>query len=1282
MKPSLEQLKKLCPDITESTICQHLERLKPDYFERFESAIIAQHISGLSELSSRAPVRMISSFNETDQTIDCTILAFDYMSEFSLITGLLAGTGISILSGEVFTYERMNAAPGRTPRPYRPVRPRAHIDPALRRKIIDHFQCTMLTEQSYDIWVHLFRERLSSVFALMEKGDTASMDKARHTVNELVVQKIALLNADTSPILYPVDVNLDNNHEHITRLRIVSQGTTAFLYALSTALSLHNVQIEHVRIRTLDDRIEDELDIVNQAGEKIEDPRALDTIKLSVLLTKQFTYYLDQAPDPYSALSRFEQLLRDIGRLPESEQWIDLLADPNAMHDLAHLLGASDYFWEDFIRLQYEALMPILAQHRAGTAIEVDMDSLPGRLSETLASARDYAEQRERLNRFKDREIFLIDLAHILDPHKDFRRLSERLTLLAESIVTRATDLVYEHLAQKHGHPRTIGGLKAVYAIMGLGKLGGGALGYASDIELLYLYNDNGKTDGDAPIENRVFFSNMPREVCRFIQTKREGIFRIDLRLRPFGNSGPLACSLESFVEYYDPKGESHSYERLALVRMRAIGGDAELGVRVERLRNQLVYATTQSIDTDELRDLRAKQFKEKSRPGVYNAKFSPGALVDLEYTVQILQVLHGKAVPALQTPRIHQALRGLKEADVLQPEECERLIRAYEFLRGLINGLRMLRGSAEDLFLPSEGSNEFIHLARRMGYQRRENLEPDQQLHVDFETHTAAVRIFVERHLGRASVPGPLSGNVADLVIAEAVAPELRDHILIAAGFADPQKAYRNLRGLAGEGARLDCFARLSILACDLLKQEPDPDMALNNWERFMRGIPDAEKQYRKILAQPKQLELMLSIFSRSQFLADLVIQHPEYLEWVTVPETLHKRWTRTALERDLKSLSLALPEEEQWLPTLRRLRQREMLRIGTRDLCLRAPIQDIVIDLSILADAIIATTLKRAWRKIGATLDISDKETARWAERFALLALGKLGGQELNYSSDIDLIGVYGNDQSGKRHSSTPLAITPSELYAKVLEQFRADLSRHMIAGHVYRVDFRLRPYGSSGQLVYTPAALQNYYQNKAALWEIQALLKLRPVAGNLDLGAKLTEMVRPIILQPRPAKLIFESIQHMREASLKQRSEGNHTPMDVKQGLGGIRDIEFMVQGLQLLHAPDHPQLINGNTLNALTLLRQEKILKEAQAEQLRDDYIFLRRVEHYLQILHDCQTHALPDDEAELNALAKRVSGTRCTGQGLVKNLAIRAQRIRKEYIEIYRVGLSTLFACLP
>ena len=1260
MKPALDELLARCSGMEPALVREHWARLDDSYFDTFGLDEIHAHIERLVRLSRSSPVELLFGVGPDGET-ECTVLAFDYPAEFSLITGILAALGFNILSGDVFTYARaaLPSGGGRSRGMSEWRRRRAADQVLLRRKrIIDRFRGHIRGRLDAVSWQSEVGQRLSEIFALLEQGDAESMGHARHRVNEMVAARLAEIHADDLPVLYPVDLTVDNQTGPYTTLRVVSQDTPAFLYALSTALSLRGVSIEHVQIRTRGGKIEDEVGVLDQQGNKLLDEKQINQVKLSVLLTKQFTYFLARAPDPYAALCRFEQLVGDVLSRPERGQWVELLSSPQALKDLARLFGASDFIWEDMIRLQYEVLLPMLQSEVSGRRFARPVAVLRAELRSNLEQAADLDAKCRVLNEFKDREIFLIDLDHILNPREPARSLAIPLTRLAELVVHSAAEIVYADLAARHGVPRTVGGLEARFALFGLGKVGGEALGYASDIELLFVYSDSGTTDGAEPLSNAEFFDRLVRETARFILAKREGIFHIDLRLRPYGKSGPSACSLESFCRYYGPGGPALSYERLALVRLRAVGGDPALGAQVERLRDEFVYAA-RSIDIRELRELRAKQLEEKVKGQRYNAKFSPGALVDLEYDVQILQVMHGKDYPRLRTPRIHEALAALFEAGVMAEDESRCLVTAYYFLRGLINGLRMLRGSARDLDLPPLDSDEFAHLARRMGYERGGELEPEVRLHLDFETQTAVVRAFVEKHFGRDQLPGSSVGNVADLVLSEQVPRDLRDAVLAKAGFRNIERAYTNLRNLAGDATRRDVFARLAVLACDTLAHMPDSDMALNNWERFVTVLESPESHYEKLLSQPRQLEILLGILAGSQFLSDTLARNPEFLDWATDPANLHGMRPREDLARELDACARGAAGHSDWLNAMRRLRRREILRIGTRDICLHAPLEEIVQDLSVLAECITEQVLRGIWRDLGRTSSggVTEAEAA-----FCVLAFGKLGGGELNYSSDIDLLGIHDDDAAGRSASVEGL---PS-LLESVMERLDRELSAHTEEGYAYRVDLRLRPYGRGGQKVPGIRYLLEYYRDQAALWEIQALLKLRPVAGNFDVGRRFLEQVRPVFLVRRDPAQIVDSIEQMRAKALHVRAAKMLTHTDVKSGLGGIRDVEFLVQGLQLIHAPDQPELIHGNTLKALEQLAGQGIVDPATAHSLRSDYVLLRRIEHFLQIMEDRQIHSLPREHAELEALARRVLGVDATAEDFLHEIDACQKRIRHAY----------------
>ncbi|MBU2497800.1 MAG: hypothetical protein KKE57_02760, partial [Proteobacteria bacterium] len=348
MKPDIATFRSACPGVEEAFLTEHLARLSDRYFASFEERDLYRHVTGLARLSPQTPVEVLLD-PRRDGSLDCTVLAFDYPWEFSLLAGILAGMGFSVDSGDVFTYGRVRERPvevgvskGLTAR-------EGMEDSLQRRRIVDHFTGSVETSLALRSWAVELREKLQTVIGLLERGGEESVKEAKQRVNEMVVKRLAQLHQDARPPLYPVQMEINNEAASFTRLKVTSEDTPAFLYALSTALSLHDISIEHVRIRTIHGRVEDELDLVDSHGRKIEDPPTLDRVRFSVLLTKQFTYFLGKAPDPLAALQRFEHLLGEILRKPAQQDWLELLTNADALQDLARLLGASDFLWEDFI---------------------------------------------------------------------------------------------------------------------------------------------------------------------------------------------------------------------------------------------------------------------------------------------------------------------------------------------------------------------------------------------------------------------------------------------------------------------------------------------------------------------------------------------------------------------------------------------------------------------------------------------------------------------------------------------------------------------------------------------------------------------------------------------------------------------------------------------------------------------------------------------------------------------------------------------------------------------
>jgi glutamate-ammonia-ligase adenylyltransferase len=402
----------------------------------------------------------------------------------------------------------------------------------------------------------------------------------------------------------------------------------------------------------------------------------------------------------------------------------------------------SDFLWEDFLRMQHDNLLPVVRDVDALVGAK-SRQQLEHELAARLRNVDGYAGKRASLNAFKDREMFRIDMRHIQGVITGLGQFSAELSDLAEVVVCAAYELCWSELQAHHGQPLLENGKPCSLSVCALGKLGGRELGFASDIELLFVYAGNGKTSGAEMISTPEFYEHFVRSFVETIHAKREGVFEVDLQLRPYGSAGSLAVMLRAFETYFVPDGPAWDYERQALLRLRPIVGDAELGNHLLNLRDEYLH-TGLSFDIASMRAMRERQRRHLVTAGTFNAKFSAGGVVDVEYLVQALQINHGHSDESVRHANMREAMQALRAAGVLADKDFEHLRTAYRFFRLLINALRMVRGNARDLTVPPAGSEEFAFLARRLSYQR-----DVEALAIDLAQHSHNVREVNARLLG-----------------------------------------------------------------------------------------------------------------------------------------------------------------------------------------------------------------------------------------------------------------------------------------------------------------------------------------------------------------------------------------------------------------------------------------------------------------------------------------------------------------------------------------------------
>ncbi len=683
-------------------------RMGEDYFATFSPEEIASHIrmSALLDRKHTLQVRVTQRSSGPGE-FEIVIVGFDYLAEFSIFCGLLSAFGLDIRAGNIYSFgsrgaveEKPLPTEGRRP-------PLARVARLMPRKVVDVFNVAIKPGVSFDEAKQgEFEQELLHHARLLAAG---SLDQARERLHRFLTERIETMNERLSGLLSAVEIDFDNERTpEWTVMSIRAADSFAFLYAISNALAMRGVYIHKVKIGSIGERVEDEFFIADRSGRKIVDPREQDRLHTAVRAIKEFTGYLPEAPDPAKAMRHFDQLLDKLAEEEFPERTLSFLAEREGMNILAHLLGSSDYLWDDFLGVRFAELIPVLTDI-ANTGLPA-RDSLQRNLVKTLRAASTFEEKKKVLNRFKDEQVFVIDVQRVLEK-ANLMEFSQALTDLAEVVVDEAVRVSHDRLAVQRGRPLLEDRRALPFAVCALGKFGGCEMGYASDLELLFVHEGAG---------NGEFFESVALQVNDFVETRPKGIFHIDLRLRPYGEKGSASTSFDQFIRYYSQGGPAAPFERQALIKLRWIAGNEDLGRRIQAHRDTFTYSGA-PWDWENALHLRRRQMKELVKQGTTNVKYSAGGIVEIEYAVQYLQILHGKDNPELRVTGTLEALNQLYRLELVTLAEYELWNTAYLFFRNLIDALRIVRGDATDLVLPEETSEEFKALGRRLGYRGRD---------------------------------------------------------------------------------------------------------------------------------------------------------------------------------------------------------------------------------------------------------------------------------------------------------------------------------------------------------------------------------------------------------------------------------------------------------------------------------------------------------------------------------------------------------------------------------
>jgi glutamate-ammonia-ligase adenylyltransferase len=814
------------------------------------------------------------------------------------------------------------------------------------------------------------------------------------------------------------------------------------------------------------------------------------------------------------------------------------------------------------------------------------------------AEAADEAALRPGLRRLRARVMARL-VARDLAGLADLAEVTETMTALADVAVGHAADVLSAVLAERHGTPRSAAGEAQELIVIGMGKLGGRELNVSSDIDLIFVYPEDGETDGDgARLSNFDFFTRLGRQLIGALAeiTGDGQVFRVDMRLRPNGDSGPLVASFDMLENYFITQGRE--WERYAWIKARpmrgARGGDLAALARPFIFRKYLDYGAINAM-----RELHAQIRREVARREMAdNIKLGPGGIREIEFIAQVFQLIRGGRDKALRIRPTLQVLALLAERGILGESAVRELTVAYRFLRNLEHRLQYL-DDAQTHTLPADPADQAL-VARGMGFGEYAALLEE------LDDHRANVSRHFEAVFADPNRKGHgLAGLWQGCESAEAVQE------LVRLGYGDAESGAQRLAGIRGGNryqqmppAIRERFDALVPRLIESAAETPNPDATLARGLDLLETI-SRRAAYLALLQQyPQALQKVAQLVSASSWAATYLTRHPVLLDELLDARLLEAvpDWAafRAQLEQELDEHE---PDTERQMDIMREAHHAQVFRLLAQDLAGLLPLEKLSDHLSELADIMLDLALRLVWRKL--------LKRHRDEPAFAVVAYGKLGGKELGYASDLDIIFLFEDD-----HPDAP------EIYARLAQRINTWISSATPAGILFQTDLRLRPNGESGLLVSSVEAFRQYQMESAWVWEHQALTRARFSAGDAGIGKAFEAIRSEVLRKPRDLGELGREVIAMRDRMADAHANKSDL-FDIKHDRGGLIDVEFIVQFLVLGHSQAHAELTgNLGNLALLKIAAGLGLIPADLAERVRDAYRKYRTLQHSLR-LNDAQ-----------------------------------------------------------
>lgn len=891
------------------------------------------------------------------------------------------------------------------------------------------------------------------------------------------------------------------------------------------------------------------------------------------------------------------------------------------------------------------------------------------------------------LRRFKRREYIRIGLRDLLGKVEMQETVGD-LSNLADVCLQIAYEYAEHQCREKYGAPyyeAEDGTQKeAEFAILGMGKLGGAELNYSSDIDLIYIYSSSkGETRPEKPdsdpvirISNHEYFTKLALIVTQAINeiTAEGNVFRVDLNLRPEGRSGEIVNSLTSCEVYYESWGRT--WERQALLKARVSAGSEVLGEEFFKIIEPFVYR--RSLDFSAVEEIKSmkeniNQSLKGKNIGKAHIKLGFGGIREIEFIVQANQLLFAGRNKNLRIKGTMPLLDKLRAWGFISPDECDRLKEAYVFLRNLENRVQISYGLQTHV-LPGDEERLSV-IAKKMGCRGATPKGLSDRLMKTFDHHTRFVGsmfagLFIEEKKQEAGEIASRGFQVPGLGD-ESFTQELVEN----GSFADPGRAFRFLKSLR-DGQQFYYPSQKSIQdfyvvlpkILEFCKTVPKPNSAVDHLVKFIEAGKAREVYLGLFQSNEKFLELLLILFGSSDFLSETLIKQPDLVDIMMDLESIYRFKKPEKMQQDLSKILEDCGDFEARKLSLRRYKQGEELRVGIRYLLKEADLVGTLTDLSNLADiylrASFLTAMEELQKKSGFAKPIP--------EQFAIFGMGKLGGGELNFGSDLDIIFAYEEPENMEPPEGRAMAF-----YSTLSQMIYSLTSEITPAGYAYKIDTDLRPEGGSGVLVLSLQGYKDYFYSRARIWERQAMTRARFVAGNPEFGKKFLENIHEFIYGEKLDYGSVIEISRLRERMEVELSKESTKGKNVKLGYGGFADIEFSMQILQLIHGHQYERLRQTNTLSVLHNLDACGLIDNSVVDQLEGNYLFLRNLECALKILTQPFTNHLPTREEALAALAKLLGYSGENNSALAEKLQENYRDTTSQVRKFYRKTVGAL-----